>query len=85
MGSLVPRASFPVAMSHPLTLLAHHGACQVEHCHDCDVLHVTIGPVTLRVQPAAAQQLRRALTTALARLDASPTLTTSSSGPVLAN
>jgi len=56
-------------MSHPLTPLVRRPVCQIEHCRSCDVLHLTIGPVTLRLEPGAARQIAHALAEALERLE----------------
>ena len=57
-------------MSHPHRTLARIGATHIEHCTHCDVLHVSVGPVTLRLERGAARQLRAALGEALDRLEA---------------
>lgn len=57
-------------MSHPLRPLVRTPVCAIEHCTSCDVLHLTLGPVTLRLEIAAARKLASALHEALARLDA---------------
>lgn len=49
-------------------VLARNRATQIEYCADCDVLHVTVGPVTLRLQTNAAHLLCSALVQALERL-----------------
>ena len=51
-------------------VLARNRAAQIEYCADCDVLHVTVGPVTLRLQTKAAHLLCSALVQALERLPA---------------
>lgn len=55
-------------MSHPHTPLAFNRACQIEFCTECEVMHVTVGPVTLRLQPSVGHQLCRALVEALERM-----------------
>ena len=50
---------------HERQSLAHCGPCQIDRC-DCGVLHVTLGMVTLRLQPATARALADALEQALA-------------------
>jgi hypothetical protein len=57
-------------MSHALRTLVRTHAFHIEHCAHCDVLHVSIGPVTLRLELGAARQLRAALGEALERLEA---------------
>jgi hypothetical protein len=56
-------------MPHTLATLACTGAVHIEHCTHCGVLHVSVGPVTLRLELGAAQQLRAALGEALDRLE----------------
>ncbi|MEM9456745.1 MAG: hypothetical protein AAGF11_21390 [Myxococcota bacterium] len=51
-------------------VLARNRAAQIEYCADCDVLHMTVGPVTLRLQTKAAHLLCSALVEALERLPA---------------
>ena len=53
---------------HPLRPLARNSACQIEMCGGCNVLHVSIGPMTLRLDPTAARRVSAALTEALERL-----------------
>lgn len=56
-------------MSNPLpTLIARNRATTVEYCADRDVMHVTIGPVTLRLTAKATHLLCTALVEALERL-----------------
>ena len=50
---------------HPRLALVPDGPCQVEQC-DCGVLHVTLGMLTLRLQPSTAHVLASALQRALA-------------------
>ncbi len=47
---------------HPL---AQSGPCTIEAC-DCGVLHVTVGMLTMRLQPTTARALAEALGHALA-------------------
>ncbi len=72
-------------MSHPLTPLARRRVCQIEHCSSCDVLHLTIGPVTLRLEPGAARQLGHALAEAMERLESATTVVEPISAPPLVN
>lgn len=58
------------AMSHALRSLVRTHAFHIEHCTHCDVLHLTVGPVTLRLELGAARQLRAALGEALERIEA---------------
>jgi hypothetical protein len=57
-------------MSHSLRPLVRTHAFTIEHCTHCNVLHLSIGPITLRLELGAARQLRAALGDALERLDA---------------
>ncbi|MEX1362792.1 MAG: hypothetical protein AB1Z98_06680 [Nannocystaceae bacterium] len=61
---------------HPHQPLAHNRTCQIEYCAECEVMHVAVGPVTLRLEPAAVHQVSRALLEALERVPTpSPTTT----------
>jgi hypothetical protein len=51
-------------MDHHARHLAGNGACNVGQC-TCGMLHVTVGPLTLRLEPGAAGTLRDVLTAAL--------------------
>jgi hypothetical protein len=57
-------------MSHALRSLLRTHAFHIELCTHCGVLHVSVGPVTLRLELGAARQLRAALGDALDRLEA---------------
>jgi hypothetical protein len=57
-------------MSHVLRSLLRTHAFHIELCTHCGVLHVSVGPVTLRLEIGAARQLRAALGEALERLEA---------------
>ena len=48
-------------------LLAHNPACTVELC-GCGTVHLTIGPITLRLQPSALDDLGHAIDDARRRL-----------------
>lgn len=73
-------------MHHPLRPLAQDHGCTVELCEDCNVIHVTVGPVTMRLQPQAMAHLHAALGRALARLGAQvPTAASEGPPPPLAN
>jgi hypothetical protein len=54
-------------MDHTTRNLAGTPHCNVLLC-GCGMLHVTLGPVTMRVEPRAAATLRDVLDEALARL-----------------
>jgi len=56
-------------MPHPLRTLVRSRVCHIEHCTGCDILHLSFGPITLRLEIAATRQLVAALGEALARLD----------------
>lgn len=51
-------------MDHQARHLAGNGACNVGQC-TCGMLHVTVGPLTLRLEPGAAETLRDVLSAAL--------------------
>lgn len=50
---------------HRSHAVASSGPCTIESC-DCGVLHVTVGMITMRLQPTTARALAEALGTALA-------------------
>jgi hypothetical protein len=53
---------------HELELLAHdHGYC-VQYCHACDIVHLELGPVTLRLRPGALEALAEVLSCSTVRL-----------------
>jgi hypothetical protein len=54
---------------HHTQPLASLGPCTVEQCA-CGVLHVTVGAVTVRLQPETARALATVLDRALASRDA---------------
>ncbi|NVB36940.1 hypothetical protein G6O69_03800 [Pseudenhygromyxa sp. WMMC2535] len=54
---------------HALELLAADHGYLVQICRDCDVVHVDVGPVTLRVRPKALASLTEVLTRACHRLE----------------
>ncbi len=58
----------PHAMDHPTRSLAGTPHCNVLHC-GCGMLHLTLGPITMRVEQSAARTLRDVLGAALAVLD----------------
>jgi len=53
---------------HDRQSLAQRGPCRIEAC-ECGVLHVTVGMITLRLQPTTARALADALEQALAQTD----------------
>jgi hypothetical protein len=54
---------------HRRTPVANLGPCTIEQC-DCGVLHVTVGMITMRLQPETAGALCSALQRALASTSA---------------
>ena len=46
-----------VTHRHPLHRLATEGGYLVQYCEDCDVVHVDVGPVTLRLRSSALETL----------------------------
>ncbi|GMU62985.1 MAG: hypothetical protein AMXMBFR34_47480 [Myxococcaceae bacterium] len=52
-------------------VLAHSPCAQVSRCADGH-LHVSVGPVTVRMEPGVFRALALTLTSAAARLDAEP-------------
>jgi hypothetical protein len=54
-------------MDHHARHLAGNGACHVGQC-SCGMLHVTIGPITMRLEPDAARTLRDVLAVGLAAI-----------------
>ncbi len=63
-------------MTHPLRSLASGRGIEVQLCVDCDVLHINVGPVTVRLEPGAAARLHHVLHTALRRMDPTTTFAT---------
>ncbi|MEM9460597.1 MAG: hypothetical protein AAGF11_40890 [Myxococcota bacterium] len=57
-------------MPHTLRPLAHSPVCQIDHCAECNILHVTLGPITMRLEIGAGHHLRHTLTRALEVLEA---------------
>ena len=57
-------------MNHPhdLELLASDHGYRVQLCPDCAIVHVEVGPVTLRLRPEALATLARVTSEASARL-----------------
>lgn len=53
---------------HPLEPLATDRGYVVSFCPDCEVVHIEVGPVTLRVRPGALDTLAEVLARASARL-----------------
>jgi hypothetical protein len=57
-----------VSHRHPLELLATDRGYAVHFCSECEVVHVEVGPVTLRLRPGALDTLASVLARASARL-----------------
>lgn len=55
-------------MDHHTRQLAGTSHCNVRQC-SCGMLHVTIGPLTMRLEPGAAETLRAVLGAALEELE----------------
>ncbi|MEK7816598.1 MAG: hypothetical protein AAB294_07245 [Pseudomonadota bacterium] len=53
---------------HPARLLAGCSVCIIEHCADCDVVHVHVGAASMRFRPAAFVQLCETLLSALGQV-----------------
>lgn len=49
---------------HTLRPLVQDGPYSVEYCETCDIVHVDVGPVTLRLRPGALDALARSLSAA---------------------
>ena len=56
-------------MNHTTRCLAGTNHCHVLHCN-CGMLHLTVGPITLRIDPRAGITLHEVLGQALERLAA---------------
>ncbi len=54
--------------THPARLLASCSICSVEHCADCDVVHVHIDSTTLRFKRAAFTLMCETLLSALSQV-----------------
>jgi len=54
-------------------IIAHGSLAQVEHCADCDIVHLHLGALTLRLKPAVLQDLRDTLSQALENMPAGRT------------
>ena len=53
---------------HPARLLAGCSVCTIEHCADCDVVHVHVGSATLRFKRAAFTLMCETLLSALSQV-----------------
>jgi hypothetical protein len=57
-----------VSHRHPLEVLASDRGYAVSFCSECEVVHVEVGPVTVRLRPGALDTLASVLARASARL-----------------
>jgi hypothetical protein len=57
-----------VAHAHTLELLAAERGYLVRFCRECEVIHLEVGPVTLRLSPDGLESLTHALSRASAQL-----------------
>lgn len=53
---------------HPLEVLASDRGYVVSFCSDCEIVHVEVGPVTIRLRPGALDTLASVLASATDRL-----------------
>lgn len=58
----------PVTHSHHLQPLASADGYVVQFCPVCEIVHVDVGPVTLRLRPGALDSLARVLAAASAQM-----------------
>ena len=49
---------------HNLVPLASEAGYLVQYCSECEIIHVDVGPVTLRLRPGALDVLARVLSRA---------------------
>ena len=54
--------------SHANKILAESGACTVEHCSECGVVHLHFGHASVRLKPAAFMAACQTLILAMRRL-----------------
>ncbi len=54
-------------------LLARGLVAEIEHCADCEIMHLHLGAFTLRLKPAVLHDLRDTLSRALANLPSGET------------
>lgn len=57
-----------VSHRHTLELLAAERGYLVQFCRECEIVHVEVGPVTLRLRPGALDTLAEVLIRASARM-----------------
>lgn len=53
---------------HDLELLVDDPGYRVQYCHTCEIVHVDVGPVTLRLRPGALDMLVGVLARSSARI-----------------
>lgn len=53
---------------HDLELLAHDQGYCVQYCRACDIIHLDLGPMTVRLRPGALEALAELLTVSSVRL-----------------
>ncbi len=53
---------------HVLEVLASERGYSVSFCRECEIVHVEVGPVTVRLRPGALETLAAVLAKASARL-----------------
>jgi hypothetical protein len=54
-------------------IIARGLVAEIEHCEDCEILHLHLGAFTLRLKPAVLCELRDTLSRALENLPACET------------
>ncbi|MEX2164488.1 MAG: hypothetical protein WD823_09625 [Sulfuricaulis sp.] len=54
--------------SHKNMILAESAACTVEHCLECDVVHLHFGHASVRLRPAVFMAACQTLTLAMRRM-----------------
>lgn len=62
--------------THPAQLLAGCSVCTVEHCADCDVVHLHVAGTTLRFKRAAFTLMCETLLSALSQVAPEVTVVT---------
>jgi hypothetical protein len=62
-------------MAHDVRNVARTRHCKIDHC-SCGAVHVSVGSTTVRIDEAAARELRDALTRAISEIDAAAGRTT---------
>lgn len=62
--------------AHPARLLAGCSICTVEHCADCDVVHLQVAGTSLRIKRAAFTLMCETLLSALSQVAPEVTVVT---------